>query len=113
MTARHLGILQRLLTAQGRREVQFVCGGPGAGAAHLLSRDLDPAGSGDVPDPWYGGHQTSTALEVIERVTLTIIALARWERRRARGDALRHEPMHEAVVARVGMRSRIGCGARG
>ena len=41
-----------------------------------LYRDLDPEGSGDVPDPWYGGHQDFLdTLEVIERVTPQILAL--------------------------------------
>lgn len=39
--------------------------------------DLDPAGRGDVPDPWYGGHQDFLdTLEVIERVTPVILDLA-------------------------------------
>ena len=43
-----------------------------------LYRDLDPEGSGDVPDPWYGGHQDFLdTLEVIERVTPVILDLAR------------------------------------
>ena len=43
-----------------------------------LYRDLDPEGSGDVPDPWYGGHQDFLdTLEVIERVTPVIVDLVR------------------------------------
>ncbi len=50
----------------------------GAGPRICLYRDLDPAGSGDVPDPWYGGHQDFLdTLEVIERVTPVILDLAR------------------------------------
>ena len=50
----------------------------GQGPRICLYRDLAPEGSGDVPDPWYGGHQDFLdTLEVIERVTPTIITLAR------------------------------------
>ena len=96
MTSRHLSVLQRLADRAG---VEYggapsAGEGPAGGAGSLsgrapvsdegagpricLYRDLDPAGSGDVPDPWYGGHQDFLdTLEVIERVTPTIIALAR------------------------------------
>ena len=96
MTSRHLTVLQRLADRAG---VEYggapsVGGGPAGGAGSLsgrapvsdegagpricLYRDLDPAGSGDVPDPWYGGHQDFLdTLEVIERVTPVILDLAR------------------------------------
>lgn len=80
MTSRHLSVLERLAD---RAWVEHE-GAPasaedlGAGPRICLYRDLDPAGSGDVPDPWYGGHQDFLdTLEGIERVTPTIIALAR------------------------------------
>ena len=80
MTSRHLGVLQRLADRAG---VEY--GGAPACAADLrqgprvcLYRDLDPEGSGDVPDPWYGGHQDFLdTLDVIERVTPIIVDLAR------------------------------------
>ena len=82
MTSRHLSVLERLADRAGiERE------GAPASAADLRSvdapriclyRDLDPEGSGDVPDPWYGGHQDFLdALEVIERVTPVIVDLVR------------------------------------
>ena len=80
MTSRHLSVLQRLADRAGVEHE----GAPASaedlaqGPRICLYRDLDPAGSGDVPDPWYGGHQDFLdTLEVIERVTPTIIALAR------------------------------------
>lgn len=82
MTSRHLGVLQRLAQRAG---VDYE--GAPASASDLRSvdapriclyRDLDPEGSGDVPDPWYGGHQDFLdTLEVIERVTPVILDLAR------------------------------------
>ncbi|WP_315309886.1 low molecular weight protein-tyrosine-phosphatase [uncultured Actinomyces sp.] len=80
MTSRHLGILQRLADRAGVEHEGAPASAEdlGAGPRICLYRDLDPAGSGDVPDPWYGGHQDFLdTLEVIERVTPTIIALAR------------------------------------
>lgn len=103
MTSRHLTVLQRLAYRAG---VEYggapsAGGGPAGGAGSLsgrapvsdegapaselsdglricLYRDLDPEGSGDVPDPWYGGHQDFLdTLEVIERVTPVILDLAR------------------------------------
>ena len=103
MTSRHLSVLQRLADRAG---VEYggapsAGGGPAGGAGSLsgrapvsdegapaselsdgpricLYRDLDPEGSGDVPDPWYGGHQDFLdTLEVIERVTPVILDLAR------------------------------------
>ncbi len=96
MTSRHLSVLQRLADRAG---VEYggapsAGGGPAGGAGSLsgrapvsdegagpricLYRDLDPAGCGDVPDPWYGGHQDFLdTLEVIERVTPVILDLAR------------------------------------
>ena len=80
MTSRHLGVLQRLADRAG---VEYG-GAPesasdqGQGPRICLYRDLDPEGSGDVPDPWYGGHQDFLdTLEVIERVTPRILDLAR------------------------------------
>ena len=81
MTSRHLGILQRLADRAGVEHEGAPASAEdlGAGPRICLYRDLDPAGSGDVPDPWYGGHQDFLdTLEVIERVTPTIVALARW-----------------------------------
>ena len=80
MTGRHLSALQRLAERVGVEHE-----GAPASAAELgqgprvcLYRDLDPEGSGDVPDPWYGGHQDFLdTLEVIERVTPQILALVR------------------------------------
>ena len=80
MTSRHLSVLERLAERVGVEHE-----GTPASAADLrqgprvcLYRDLDPEGSGDVPDPWYGGHQDFLdTLEVIERVTPQILALVR------------------------------------
>lgn len=82
MTSRHLSVLERLADRAGVEHE-----GAPASAADLRSvgvpriclyRDLDPEGSGDVPDPWYGGHQDFLdTLEVIERVTPQILALVR------------------------------------
>ena len=80
MTSRHLSVLERLFDRAGVEHE-----GAPASAADLrqgprmcLYRDLDPEGSGDVPDPWYGGHQDFLdTLEVIERVTPAIVNLAR------------------------------------
>ena len=80
MTSRHLSVLERLA---GRVGVEHE-GAPasaadlGQGPRVCLYRDLDPEGSGDVPDPWYGGHQDFLdTLEVIERVTPVIVDLVR------------------------------------
>ena len=82
MTSRHLSVLERLADRAGIEHE-----GAPASASDLRSvdapriclyRDLDPEGSGDVPDPWYGGHQDFLdTLEVIERVTPQILALVR------------------------------------
>lgn len=82
MTSRHLSVLERLAVRAGVEHE-----GVPASAADLFSvdapriclyRDLDSEGSGDVPDPWYGGHQDFLdTLEVIERVTPQILALVR------------------------------------
>ena len=80
MTSRHLSVLERLADRAGVEHEGAPASAEdlGAGPRICLYRDLDPAGSGDVPDPWYGGHQDFLdTLEVIERVTPTIIALAR------------------------------------
>ena len=77
-TSRHLSVLERLADRAGVEHE-----GAPASAADLeqgprvcLYRDLDPEGSGDVPDPWYGGHQDFLdTLEVIERVTPQILKL--------------------------------------
>ena len=104
MTSRHRGILQCLADRAGVEHEGAPASAEdlGAGPRICLYRDLDPAGSGDVPDPWYGGHQDFLdTLEVIERVTPTIIALARLAatgagvlrhelRARGRGCACRH-----------------------
>lgn len=80
MTSRHLSVLERLADRAGIEHE-----GAPVSAADLLSGDaprvclygdLDPEGSGDVPDPWYGGHQDFLdTLEVIERVTPQILQL--------------------------------------
>ena len=80
MTSRHLSVLERLADRAGIEHE-----GAPASASDLRSvgapriclyRDLDPEGSGDVPDPWYGGHQDFLdTLEVIERVTPQILTL--------------------------------------
>lgn len=77
MTSRHLSVLERLADRVGVEQ-----GAPasaadlGQGPRVCLYRDLDPEGSGDVPDPWYGGHQDFLdTLEVIERVTPRILKL--------------------------------------
>lgn len=78
MTSRHLSVLERLFDRAGVEHE----GAPASaldlaeGPRVCLYRDLDPEGSGDVPDPWYGGHQDFLdTLEVIERVTPQILAL--------------------------------------
>ena len=80
MTSRHLNVLERLFDRAGVEHE----GAPASalelaeGPRVCLYRDLDPEGSGDVPDPWYGGHQDFLdTLEVIERVTPVIVDLAR------------------------------------
>lgn len=80
MTSRHLNVLERLFDRAGVEHE----GAPASaldlaeGPRVCLYRDLDPEGSGDVPDPWYGGHQDFLdTLEVIERVTPEILALVR------------------------------------
>lgn len=78
MTSRHLNVLERLFDRAGGEHE----GAPASaldlaeGPRVCLYRDLDPEGSGDVPDPWYGGHQDFLdTLEVIERVTPQILQL--------------------------------------
>ncbi len=80
MTSRHLSVLERLADRAGVEHE----GAPASaldlaeGSRVCLYRDLDPEGSGDVPDPWYGGHRDFLdTLEVIERVTPQILALVR------------------------------------
>ena len=78
MTSRHRGILQCLADRAGVEHEGAPASAEdlGAGPRICLYRDLDPAGSGDVPDPWYGGHQDFLdTLEVIERVTPQILQL--------------------------------------
>ncbi len=95
MTSRHLSVLERLADRAGveyegapgpgglrsdRTAGALSAGGPAGGEKPriCLYRDLDPEGSGDVPDPWYGGHQDFLdTLEVVERVTPVIVNLAR------------------------------------
>lgn len=78
MTSRHLNVLERLFDRAGVEHE----GAPASaldlaeGPRVCLYRDLDPEGSGDVPDPWYGGHQDFLdTLEVIERVTPQILRI--------------------------------------
>ena len=80
MTSRHLSVLERLAERVGVEHE----GAPASvadlrqGPRVCLYRDHDPEGSGDVPDPWYGGHQDFLdTLDVIERVTPVILDLAR------------------------------------
>ena len=79
MTSRHLSVLERLADRAGvEHEGAPASAELGQGPRVCLYRDLDPEGSGDVPDPWYGGHQDFLdTLEVIERVTPVIVNLAR------------------------------------
>ena len=78
MTARHLSVLTRLADRSGDY-AGTPRGGLDAGATHIcLYRDFDPQGTGDVPDPWYGGHQDFLdTLDVIERVTPRLVELVR------------------------------------
>ena len=78
MTSRHLNVLERLFDRAGVEHE----GAPASaldlaeGPRVCLYRDLDPEGSGDVPDPWCGGHQDFLdTLEVIERVTPQILRI--------------------------------------
>ena len=78
MTSRHLNVLERLFDRAGVEHE----GAPASaldlaeGPRVCLYRDLDPEGSGDMPDPWYGGHQDFLdTLEVIERVTPQILRI--------------------------------------
>ena len=78
MTSRHLSVLERLADRAGveHEGAPASAADLGQGPRVCLYRDLDPEGSGDVPDPWYGGHQDFLdTLEVIERVTPRILAL--------------------------------------
>ena len=78
MTSRHLSVLERLAERVGveHEGAPASAADLGQGPRVCLYRDLDPEGSGDVPDPWYGGHQDFLdALEVIERVTPEILQL--------------------------------------
>lgn len=80
MTSRHLSVLERLADRAGveHEGAPASAADLGQGPRVCLYRDLDPEGSGDVPDPWYGGHQDFLdTLEVIERVTPRILALLR------------------------------------
>ena len=80
MTSRHLSVLERLADRVGVEHEGAPASATdlGQGPRVCLYRDLDPEGSGDVPDPWYGGHQDFLdTLEVIERVTPRILALLR------------------------------------
>ena len=80
MTSRHLSVLERLADRAGveHEGAPASAADLGQGPRVCLYRDLDPEGSGDVPDPWYGGHQDFLdTLEVIERVTPVIVNLAR------------------------------------
>ena len=80
MTSRHLSVLERLAERVGveHEGTPASAADLGQGPRICLYRGLDPEGSGDVPDPWYGGHQDFLdTLEVIERVTPVIVNLAR------------------------------------
>ena len=80
MTSRHLSVLERLADRAGVEHEGAPASSAdlGQGPRVCLYRDLDPEGSGDVPDPWYGGHQDFLdTLEVVERVTPVIVNLAR------------------------------------
>lgn len=85
MTGRHLSALRRLAERAGieyrgaprGRAAEGARGGPWPGVPLIcLYRDCDPEGSGDVPDPWYGGHQDFLDTRaVIERVTPRLLEL--------------------------------------
>lgn len=81
MTSRHLNVLERLANRAGtayRSSTAAGSDGQERGPLICLYRDFDPEGSGDVPDPWYGGHQDFVdTRDVIERVTPQILALVR------------------------------------
>ena len=80
MTSRHLSVLERLAERVGveHEGAPVSAADLGQGPRVCLYRDLDPEGSGDVPDPWYGGHQDFLdTLDVVERVTPVIVDLAR------------------------------------
>ena len=80
MTSRHLSVLERLAERVGveHEGAPASAADLGQGPRVCLYRDLDPEGSGDVPDPWYGGHQDFLdTLDVVERVTPVIVDLAR------------------------------------
>ena len=80
MTGRHLGALQRLANRAGthyRARLTPARDGEESARGPLICmyRDFDPEGSGDVPDPWYGGHQDFLdTREVIERVTPRLLS---------------------------------------
>lgn len=78
MTGRHLSALQRLANRAGTAyRSSTAAGSDGQDRRPLicLYRDLDPEGSGDVPDPWYGGHQDFVdTRDVIERVTPRLLS---------------------------------------
>ena len=81
MTGRHLRALQRLADRAGtpyRGSLTPADKGqePTRGPLICMYRDCDPEGGGDVPDPWYGGHQDFLdALKVIERVTPRLLSI--------------------------------------
>ncbi|WP_455150498.1 low molecular weight protein-tyrosine-phosphatase [Schaalia odontolytica] len=78
MTGRHLSALQRLANRGGtayRSSAATGRDGQDRGPLICLYRDFDPEGSGDVPDPWYGGHQDFVdTRDVIERVTPRLLS---------------------------------------
>lgn len=67
MTSHHLRALTRAQRSSGHDRARVA-----------LYRDFDPAGSGEVPDPWYGDYSDFLAtLECIERVTPRVLEEAR------------------------------------
>ena len=78
MTGRHLSALQRLANRAGtayRSSAAAGSDGHDRGPLICLYRDFDPEGSGDVPDPWYGGHQDFVdTRDVNERVTPRLLS---------------------------------------
>lgn len=81
MTGRHLRALQRLADRAGtpyRGSLTPADKGqePTRGPLICMYRDCDPEGGGDVPDPWYGGHQDFLdTLKVIKRVTPRLLSI--------------------------------------
>jgi protein-tyrosine phosphatase len=69
--ARHGGTADLVLAMDGSNLADL--GGPGERTR--LYRDFDPAGTGDVPDPYYGGDDGfEEVLTMVERTADAIVA---------------------------------------